>query len=221
MDEINNQLSLRGFTWRFIPPAAPHFGGIYERKVQSVKRGLNVALSELFPSEETFTTAISHVINIINNTPISEISTDATEARALTPNDLILGRNNSTAVNVENLNLKLDRNSWKTSHAIADRFWVRWVKECRPLLQRRTKWHNDHNALKLQQNDVVIIADETSKRNTWPLGIIVATHPGKDNKVRAATVRTSNGEFKRPVVKLILIHRPESETASEGPENVN
>lgn len=221
LNKINDQLSLKGFTWKFIPPASPHFGGVYERKVQSVKRVLNVALSELFPNDETFATAISHVINTINNTPIGEISSDATEARALTPNDLILGKNNNTAVNVDNLNVKLDRNSWKTSQTIADRFWIRWIKECRPLLQRRTKWYNNKNTVELKLNDVVLIADETSKRNTWPLGIVVTTYPGKDMKVRTATIRTASGEYKRPVVKLILVHRPEKETASEGPENVD
>ena len=39
----------------------------------------------------------------------------------------------------------------------------------------------------------------------WKLGRVIQTHPGSDNHVRVVTVKTSDGEYKRPVVKLSLL----------------
>ncbi|XP_041632395.1 uncharacterized protein [Drosophila kikkawai] len=45
-------------------------------------------------------------------------------------------------------------------------------------------------------------ADETSKRNSWPKGIVAEVHCGKDGQVRSAVVRTTEGFVTRPAVKL-------------------
>lgn len=220
---VNDSLSLKNSKWKFIPAAAPHFGGFYERKVGSVKRGLEVALKEQYPNDETFATAISEVINCINNTPTGEISNDPEDPRALCPNDLLIGRTNNVGYDVP---MDVERKSWKSAQAIAQRYWNRWIKECRPLLQHRRKWYDDRHYKQLQEDDVVLIVDETAKRNTWSLGRIVAVHPGNDGKVRAVTVKVVSGydkdglpifsQLKRPVVKLVLVHRP-----LPGPENVD
>ncbi len=36
----------------------------------------------------------------------------------------------------------------------------------------------------------------------WRLGRILQLHPGKDGLVRVLTVKTSTGQFRRPVVKI-------------------
>ena len=41
------------------------------------------------------------------------------------------------------------------------------------------------------------------------MGKIIAVHPGQDGKVRVATVKTSGGIFKRPIVKLVLLLQEE------------
>jgi len=51
-------------------------------------------------------------------------------------------------------------------------------------------------------NDVVLIVDETSKRNSWPKGIVVDVHLAKDGQVRSGVVRTPGGLVTRPAVKL-------------------
>lgn len=50
--------------------------------------------------------------------------------------------------------------------------------------------------------DVVIIADENSKRNAWKKGIVVDLHRSIDGEARSAVVRTVSGLVKRPIVKL-------------------
>jgi len=51
-------------------------------------------------------------------------------------------------------------------------------------------------------NDVVLIVDETSKRNSWPEGIVVDVHLAKDGQFRSGVGRTPGGLVTRPAVKL-------------------
>ena len=50
------------------------------------------------------------------------------------------------------------------------------------------------------------------------LGRIVFTHPGQDGMVRAVTVRTQYGEYKRPITKLCFLGEAELD---QGLESVN
>ena len=43
----------------------------------------------------------------------------------------------------------------------------------------------------------------------WPLARVTAVFPGQDGLVRVAEVKTATGTYKRPVVKLSLLHRPD------------
>ena len=39
----------------------------------------------------------------------------------------------------------------------------------------------------------------------WPLARITQVHTGQDGHVRVVTVKTSTGEYKRPVTKVALL----------------
>jgi hypothetical protein len=39
----------------------------------------------------------------------------------------------------------------------------------------------------------------------WSLARVVKTHAGKDGLVRVVTVKTSTGEYRRPVVETVLL----------------
>ena len=212
--ELADELSIRNIDWSFIPPGSPHFGGVYERKVGSIKCGLKVALTEVYPDDETFETAISDVVNVINNTPITELSSDPTEQRAVTPNDLVLGKLNGTNIDIPQTELnQVKPYTWMAAQLIANRFWQKWVKEYRTIIQRPTKWFSDRNAIQLNIGDIVLIADENLKRNEWPKGRITEIHPGKDGKVRAVTVKTQKGFLKRASAKIVRIQQSEQQQA--------
>lgn len=61
---------------------------------------------------------------------------------------------------------------------------------------------------------MVLIKGENSPPMNWPLGRVTTVHPGADNIVRVASVKTVSGIKKRPVSKLCVlpIETDDSET---------
>ncbi|CAG7828727.1 unnamed protein product [Allacma fusca] len=57
----------------------------------------------------------------------------------------------------------------------------------------------------LVQHILEKMADENNPRNLWPKGIITATFPGKDGRVRVVEVKTCTGTYRRPVAKIIVL----------------
>jgi len=86
-------------------------------------------------------------------------------------------------------------------------------------MQQRSKWKVDNDEVRV--GALVIVKEDCSSPVQWPIGLITATHPSTDGKVRVATVRMKMGtggekshsntikikEFCRPITKLILLPR--------------
>jgi hypothetical protein len=56
--------------WKFNPPGAPHFDGVWERLIKNVKQALNAELEEKVPKEETLQTLLVDVEFLLNNRPL-------------------------------------------------------------------------------------------------------------------------------------------------------
>jgi hypothetical protein len=57
----------------------------------------------------------------------------------------------------------------------------------------------------IQLHDMVLIKNELQPPQMWKLGRVISLSPGSDGIVRVVTLRTSDGELKRPIVKLCLL----------------
>lgn len=79
-------------------------------------------------------------------------------------------------------------------------FAKRWKTEYLYQLQIRGKWNTQQNPIKIG-NIVIILTDNTPPLH-WPLGVVVAVYPGDDGVIRVASVKTTTGIYKRPVVRL-------------------
>ena len=80
-------------------------------------------------------------------------------------------------------------------------FWKRWSGEYLSTLQTRGKWTTEQENAK--EGDVVLIKGENLPPTHWRMGIIEKIYPGRDGKIRMATVRTKNGNMDRPIIKLV------------------
>jgi transposase InsO family protein len=216
-DTLTTTMATNGIRWHFIPPAAPHMGGSWERLVQMVKKHLRTLLKEKAPKEFTLLTLLAEVENMVNSRPLTEVSNDPADLEALTPNHFLrMGTDVGPTIpgKYEDRDMFL-RKEWRKAQRMADQFWERWVREYLPTLIRREKWHD--TAKPIMVDDVVIVVDDQLPRNNWTKGIITGTFPGKDGIVRAVDVKTTTGTFRRPVAKIcrLDVHREDKDPSSD------
>ncbi|XP_053683588.1 uncharacterized protein LOC128733807 [Sabethes cyaneus] len=141
-DELAVTFTNTDTKWIFIPPAAPHMGGAWERMVRSIKTAMETAYynnSKL--DDEGLATLVVEAEAIVNKRPLTYLPLDAAETEALTPNHFLLGSSNGvlqpvTAFTDPALALK---SSWHQIQHQLDIFWKRWIREYLPMLTKRTK----------------------------------------------------------------------------------
>ena len=54
----------------------------------------------------------------------------------------------------------------------------------------------------LKPDDIVLVADQSTPRNSWPLERITKTNIGRDGLVRSAELKTGSITITRPITKL-------------------
>ena len=104
-------------------------------------------------------------------------------------------------------NLTTDESSFSRSRLIhvkrsANIFWKRWIKEYLPTIVPRTKWLKEKRNLK--PGDVVLLIQESTYRNVWPICVVTDTFPDKQGHVRTVMCRTGSTTVRRPISKLCL-----------------
>lgn len=82
-------------------------------------------------------------------------------------------------------------------------FWKRWTSEYLTTLQSRLKWFRQKPNVKI--GDLLLVQTPNQPPTNWQLGRIENTHLGQDGVIRVATIRTTDGLIKRPVVKLAVL----------------
>lgn len=202
-DRVHNHCLKLNVEWVFNPPSAPHMGGVFERMVQTVKRVLSAVLCKARLNDETLSTVLCEVENIVNSRPITKVSADCTDPVALTPNSMLILQCGPAPVMGRFEEADLYRKRWRQVQYVADCFWSRWTKEYLPLLQKVNKWHNVQVNLKV--NDLVLVVDECTPRGLWPMGIVTQVKTSKDGLVRTVHVRTKSTVLVRPISKIVLL----------------
>jgi hypothetical protein len=90
-DRLTHEFAYVKMKWKFNPPAAPHFGGVWERLIQSVEKSLYAVLNEKVSKEETLQTLLVEVEFLVNSRPLTYVSSDPDETESITPNHILLG----------------------------------------------------------------------------------------------------------------------------------
>ena len=90
-DVIESYLTERSCKWKFNPPSSPHFGAAWERLVRSCKKAIFAILSSRRLTEETLSTTMCLVEQVLNDRPLTCASSDPNDFEALTPNHFLLG----------------------------------------------------------------------------------------------------------------------------------
>jgi hypothetical protein len=202
-DRIHEHLLKQDIKWVYNPPGASHMGGVWERLIRSVRSVLVGVLKQQTLDDESLTTLLTVVEGIINNRPITKLSDDPRDEKPLTPSHLLILRSGPSLPPGQFEIRDLYRRRWKQVQYLANVFWKRWIQEYLPALQKRQKWLKTNRNLK--KGDLVIVSQDNTPRNQWPLGLIIHTHLGTDGLVRAVEVKTATGIYERPITKICLL----------------
>jgi Pao retrotransposon peptidase/Protein of unknown function (DUF1759)/Family of unknown function (DUF5641)/Putative peptidase (DUF1758)/Integrase zinc binding domain len=180
--------------WHFIPPATPHFGGLWEAAVKSVKKLLRTTLAEKALTFEEFYTVLAEVEACLNSRPLTQLTNDPEDIDALTPGHFLIGRPLTAPPEKGVSNLSLN-DRWNITQISREEIWEKWRNNYLTSLQERQKWQ--HKEPNLNIGELVLIKDEATDRLKWPLGRIQDISPGKDGLVRIASILTGDKTVKK------------------------
>ncbi|XP_053390985.1 uncharacterized protein LOC128553823 [Mercenaria mercenaria] len=89
---IQDTFHSQGTEWRFIPKRAPWFGGWWERMIGLMKTTIKKVLGRAFISYESLRTIVTEIEGVMNDRPLTYVTTDAADPDPLTPAHLLYGR---------------------------------------------------------------------------------------------------------------------------------
>ncbi|CAG7826059.1 unnamed protein product [Allacma fusca] len=200
-NQIAKSLSLQEIQWKFNPPSAPHMGGLWEAGIKSTKFHLRRVVGERSLNFEELSTLLCKIEACLNSRPLCASSSDIDSYDVLTPGHFLI--HDSLVAVPEPCYSHLKENTlsrWQLIQHMSQQFWNRWSTEYLSRLQQRPKWASYQPNMEV--GNLVLIKDERLPPQQWLLGRIIQVHAGTDGMVRVVTVKTKNGEMKRPITKL-------------------
>ena len=127
---IHNFLLQKQIKWIFNTPAASHHGGVWEHCIRSVQKILNSVVRQQTLHDESLTTFMCKVENIINSWPLTTVSNDFKDLQPLTPNMLLcLKEKQSLPPGTKDSFDVYFSKHWRCVQYLVNLFWKRWVKE--------------------------------------------------------------------------------------------
>ena len=184
-----------------------------ERKIRQIRLSLERALVKTKFSYVQWETFGQQVANSINNLPLGlGNKTESLETLdLLTPNRLLLGRNNSRSPS-EPLELSGDCRQIVASNAKVFEAWFRvWLVGYVPHLVEQPKWFVTERSVR--EGDVVLFTkSEKEFDKTYQYGIVKTTIEGRDGLVREVVIEYQNRNeqtkrtTRRCVRDIVVIH---------------
>ena len=209
---IMDFLTTKNITWKFIPQHAPHFGGLWEAAVKSLKTHLRKVVGDVKLTFEEMTTLLTQIEACLNSRPLVPLPGDDDGVEALTPGHFLIGQPLQALPDLSFTHLESlsSLRRWRLCQVLLLHFWKRWPTEYIAHLGRFTKWRYPQRNIAV--GDIVLIREDSPLPTKWPLARVTRVFPGKDDLVRVATIKTATGFYTRPVSKLALLLPSPSET---------
>ena len=190
LGKVSSTLGEKNITWVMNSPHSSHHGGIWERRIGSVRRVLEGALLQLGKrglTRDDFITLLSEAAAVVNNTPLWAVSSDTSDPLPLSPAMLLTLREHPNAA-VKDSFSESDLDSYgprryRRVQYLADQFWIRWRREHLHQLTLRRKWQKPTRCF--SKGDVVLVRDPLASRNNWETGVVSKVIPSDDSLVRS------------------------------------
>ena len=180
---------------QFVPcPVGAHYiHGKVERKIREVKKCVALHADKQRLSVVQWETLMQQIANSVNNHPIGlrNYTKDLENLDLITPNRLILGRNNERCPNSP-LTICPDHKQLIENNAKIFRAWFKaWLVSYLPSLIERPKWHKTDR--EMQVGDIVLfLKSDREFDEQYQYGIVSSVHKGQDGHVRKVDVEYRN-----------------------------
>lgn len=188
--------------FKFSPAYSPHFNGLAEGAVKSVKHHLKRILALANLTYEEMNTVLTQIEAILNSRPLTPLSTDPSDLVALTPSHFLLGRTLTVlpSPQAQDTTRLSTFSRYMRTQQLKTHFWDRFYKEYITELQKRQKWCKGGRDLRL--GEMVLVKDDRLPPNRWLLGRVTSVYPGSDGVTRVADVKTTSGTLRRAFNRL-------------------
>ena len=221
-EELVHRFLQQGITWTLNPPSASHMGGVWERKIGSVRRVMEATFAATGNRSLTFdelSTILAEAANVVNNTPLWAVSSDPNDPLPLSPNDLLRPHDGIIPPPPEEYDEadlhRYGKLRYRRAQYLVEHFWSKWKDDYIHTLTVRRKWTQPKPSLRV--GDIVLLREKHVRRNEWPMGIVTDVNRSRDGMVRSATVRLARKDssrtacLTRPINKMVLFVQAEAE----------
>lgn len=121
--DFQNAISTDGVKWHFLSPSAPHFSGLWEAAVRSVKYHLKRCIGSHTLTFKELTTILCRIEACLNSRPICSVFENLDDYNSLTPRHFLIGRPIMATPQPSVLNLQENRLSrWQLLQHITEQF---------------------------------------------------------------------------------------------------
>ncbi|XP_070533005.1 uncharacterized protein [Ptychodera flava] len=228
--DVRDYLSSQRVKWTFIPKRAPWFGGFWERLISLTKNAIKKVLGRSFITYDELATVVTEIETVLNDRPLTFVSSSADDDVSLTPNHLLHGRSLTSLPYITVSDEEIEDPTFGNHNDVNRRyahlsnlqqqFWKRWSTEyLTALRERHSGSGNKHNVIKV--GDVVLIHSDIDRRMKWQLGTVKRLVYGRDKLVRSAEISTARGHTNRPIHKLYPLEVASQELSSSEDKDVN
>lgn len=213
-NKIFEYCQAKQINWMTIPPNAPHFGGLWEAGVKSVKAVLKKVYQSTSLTLFELSTLLCQIEAILNSRPLYSLSSDPAEPEVLTPGHFLINRPLLAVPEPSLSDVPTNRLShWQHVQQLREHFWKRWSREYVTELQVRGKWTKQK--ANVRPGMIVVLKEDNLPSQCWRLGRVVNVYPGADDLVRVVDVKTKTGTFRRPIHKLAPLPIADNDPTSQ------
>ncbi|XP_058826837.1 uncharacterized protein LOC131686859 [Topomyia yanbarensis] len=203
-EKIISECTSKLIRWKFIPPRAPNFGGLWEAAVKTAKSSLIKTIGNCKLSYEDFATLLTQIEGNMNSRPLTPLSEDPAELDVLTPGHFLTGSSLSSLPDPDYCNIQTSRlKHYQQLQQLVQQHWIRWKKEY--LTELNSQQQKSSAPVEIHVDQLVLVREDNKPSLSWPLARIIAIHSGEDGCARVVSVKTAAGTYTRPTSRIYLL----------------
>ena len=140
-EKIATSCANKGIDFSFIPPRAPHFGGLWEAAIKVAKHHLVRTTSTASLTHEELEIVVIEIEAILNSRALTPLSNNSDDLAASTPGHFLVGAPLTAPIDPHKREDQLRLTSrWRLVQQLKQEFWDRWSTEYLHTLQMRYRW---------------------------------------------------------------------------------